>query len=114
MPNPAYPRPVVPLLIALIAGIVSGVWFPGLSLPACPVILLSIGAIGYALFRGKSYRMSPLFPLFALGYLPIQPYVAPRFPSHHVIHYADGQKREITGTIASPPIATNHRIRFVP
>lgn len=113
MPNPVYPRPVVPLLIALIAGIVSGTWLSGFPLPACLVVGISIGAIGYALFQGKSCGMSPLFLLFALGYLSIQPWVAPRFPSHHVIHYADGQKREITGTIDSPPIEANHRIRFV-
>ncbi|MEE8400274.1 MAG: DNA internalization-related competence protein ComEC/Rec2 [Desulfobacterales bacterium] len=113
MPTPVYPRPVVPLLIALIAGIVAGTWFPGFPLPVSLVAVVSIGSVGFALFRGRTGGMSPLILMTALGYLSIQPWIAPQFPAHHVIHYADRQMREITGSIATPPISANHRVRFV-
>ncbi|MFC1816651.1 ComEC/Rec2 family competence protein, partial [Thermodesulfobacteriota bacterium] len=66
------------------------------------------------------YRIKPKKPalilpavLFvALGYLSIQPWAAPRFPTDHVIHFADSHARQIVGSIESRPVESPHRLKF--
>ena len=55
----------------------------------------------------------PLFLFSSIGYLSIQPWVAPRFPDHHIRHLVDSETCNITGTILEEPVYIRNRTRFV-
>ena len=96
-----YSRPVIPLLLSMISGIVVGAWFPGHG--TWMVIVASVCAATLLFFIRKK-RTPKLFPLvlfIALGYLSIQPWIFPTFPSNHVIHFMDTHPWKITGVIVS-------------
>ena len=96
-----YSRPVIPLLLSMISGIVIGAWFPGYG--TWMIIVVSVGA-ATLLFFIRNKKTSALFPLvllIALGYLSIQPWVFPTFPSNHVIHFMDTHPWKITGVIVT-------------
>jgi competence protein ComEC len=120
-----YSRPVIPLLVSLMAGIASGVWLPGGNLCAQIVIpvasgLLLLGLLINLLFglrfgikQGKASAVIPLLLFISMGYLLVQPWVSPRFPTDHVVHYAGIRKWRIIGEIAQNPIIYKNRLRFV-
>ena len=96
-----YSRPVIPLLLSMISGIVVGAWFPGHG--TWMVIVASVCAATLLFFIRKK-RTPKLFPLvlfIALGYLSIQPWIFPTFPSNHVIHFMDTHPWKITGVIVT-------------
>jgi len=108
-----YPRPIIPLLIGMIAGIYLGYILPGHQLWG--YFLFGTAAFGLllALVKNKSVFISPIILFAALGYLGIQPWVSPKFSKHHIIHYADSRIRQIVGIIESPPVAMKNRLKFV-
>ncbi|MFO7558027.1 MAG: DNA internalization-related competence protein ComEC/Rec2 [Desulfobacterales bacterium] len=105
-------RPVIPLSLSFIAGILAGEKLPGhgllLFLPAFFFFFVTI----FQLVRKKSALFSPLLLFLCLGYLSIQPWTSPRFPENHIVHYADGRKRAIQGVIESEPVYKNYRLKF--
>ncbi len=108
-----YIRPAAALLAALAGGIAAGACLPGYLLPA----LFAAGAaalwgIGDAL-RRRGARLSPLVLFAALGYLSLQPWVAPRLPADHILHFADRQPWRITGTVDRAPVNRGGRCRFI-
>lgn len=106
-----YFRPLIPLLIALMIGIVLGANIPGQILSACSVALICVFII---ILRRESAAISPMLLLAAVGYLSIQPYVSPLFPDNHISRFADDKKDwEITGVIADEPVQNEKRIKFV-
>ncbi|MDP7417694.1 MAG: hypothetical protein QF888_06840, partial [Desulfobacterales bacterium] len=79
-----YSRPLIPLLICLIAGISFGFWFPGYRILTYVVVVVCLGlTIGRVRQRHTAFLFPLIFFLF-LGYLSIQPWAAPRFPSRHI------------------------------
>lgn len=56
---------------------------------------------------------SPVVLFFSLGYLSIQPWLAPDFPSTHVVHFADTHPWKVVGVIESPPAQSKNRIRCI-
>ncbi|MBW2201179.1 MAG: DNA internalization-related competence protein ComEC/Rec2, partial [Deltaproteobacteria bacterium] len=108
-----YARPVIPLLIALIAGIAFGSWFPGHKEWSYGVIFICSGFIGVKIFQRQPSVITPILLFIALGYLSIQPCRAPDFPSNHVTHYADTHPWKIVGIIDTPPQKSNHRLKFI-
>ncbi|HPA14923.1 MAG TPA: DNA internalization-related competence protein ComEC/Rec2 [Desulfobacterales bacterium] len=135
-----YFRPVIPLLISMILGIVFGSRLPGHGKWAygfvfcCACLILNsikpaeaAGNTSSKSFRpgfvplvlhtiarfGFIHSIPPLLLFFGLGYLCIQPYVDPKFPPNHVIHFADTHPWKIVGIIDSLPIKTENRTRFV-
>jgi competence protein ComEC len=110
---PFYHRPAIPLVLAMISGIVAGEVYPGVRLAAWCM------AAGGALFlvrlvlMEKRGAVSPLLLFFALGYLLIQPWAAPEFPPHHIRHAATGDKTIVTGVVISAPVVTRYRQRFI-
>ncbi len=48
----------------------------------------------------------------SLGYLSVQPWVSPRLPANHILHYTDTHRWDITGRIANAPRKINNRTRF--
>ena len=108
-----YYRPVIPLLIMLMAGIASGVWFPGHKLWAGLAVTLCAALILWAVIKQKSAFCSPLALFAAIGYLSIQPWLAPKFPPHHIIHFLDTYSWEIVGRIDNKPAKSGDRLRFI-
>jgi competence protein ComEC len=106
-------RPAIPLLIVLMGGILFGSEFKGLEFWVGAVVVLSAVCVLWHVFRRQSGVLFVLLLFFTLGYLSITPWLQPRFPAHHIIHYAGAKRWHITGKIDSQPQVTNNRIRFI-
>lgn len=116
-PDQIFFRPVIPLLIALIAGIITALHMPGQILFA-EKLLAGAGAavtlviVLFAMIFRKNLRFTPLALFFCLGYLSMAPWAMPSDDIHHVCHYADNHNRwQITGTVDTAPV--NQTYRFI-
>jgi competence protein ComEC len=108
-----YFRPGIPLLISLICGIVLGSAYKGGEFGAGTVLVVTAAWIGRQVYCRRGGAIFPMLFFAALGYLSIAPWVHPRFPANHVIHYAGSQRWEITGKIDSKPQHTRNRVRLI-
>ncbi len=108
-----YSRPIIPLLISMIFGIVSGSRFPGNSIWAYSIIFLCACLIVVQAVYKKNLSVLPLVIFFAFGYLLIQPWVAPKFPSNHIMHFTDNHRWKIVGVVDKNPVASNNRLRII-
>jgi competence protein ComEC len=108
-----YSRPLIPILIAMIAGIICGVGLPGYRIWAYAVLMISAGRIVWCIMRHKTDAYYPIILFFSLGYLSIQPWIDPKFPSNHIVHFADTRKWHIVGIIDSHPVKKDHRTSFI-
>ncbi len=108
-----YPRPILPLLFALSAGILLGGRCPGHAFPVWGGALLGLSLIIHALCRGAERRFGPLLLFLAFGYLSIQPWLAPSLPPRHVSRFAGGEVRRIIGRVENHPKEDKGRIKFV-
>jgi competence protein ComEC len=104
-----YFRPAIPLLFALISGIVAGYHFPGGKFPAAIIALVCSAALIYNITRSKTARLSPLFLFCCLGYLALLFWTAPSFSPGHIVHYQDNIPRRIEGTVSEEPVKRNRR-----
>jgi competence protein ComEC len=111
--NVFYARPVIAFLIAQITGIYLGSEFPGHLPWAATVAAICAGFIIIAVVRNRTARATPFLFFLTIGYLSLQPWVSPDFPSHHIIHYADSQRWDIVGVVDSRPFVINTRYKFV-
>ena len=108
-----YSRPLIPLLICLIAGISFGFWFPGHRILT---YVVAAACLGLAIGRIRQRHTACLFPLIFflfLGYLSIQPWAAPRFPSRHITQFLGNHKWKIVGVVDTTPARTVNRIKFI-
>ena len=112
MNNNIFFRPLIPLLIAFICGILLGSEFPGFEIWGAVVLFICVGFCLLLIYRSKSRFFAPFILFIALGYLAIQPWVTPRYPANHIIHYADTHRWDVVGRIDTRPQQTNKRIRF--
>ena len=108
-----YFRPVVPLLVFLMIGIWTGCHFPGQWILFWGFAVFGSGVLLFQIIRKKLGRIAPLLFFFTLGYLSIQPWISPRFPPHHIVHFKDAFVYKIKGTVAGKPIKEKTRIRFI-
>ncbi|MBU4463075.1 MAG: DNA internalization-related competence protein ComEC/Rec2 [Proteobacteria bacterium] len=108
-----YSRPIIPLLISMIFGIVSGSRFPGNAIWAYSTIFLCAGLIVFRIVYKKNLSVLPLVIFFAFGYLLIQPWVAPRFPSNHITHFTDNHRWKIIGVVDKNPATYNNRLKII-
>ncbi len=113
MSNNIYSRPVIPILVSLILGIACGLWLPGHKVYAYFVILVCTGLIVYFILQKKTVLILPAILFFAFGYLSLQPWVAPKFPSNHITNFLDLQKWRIVGLIDESPIINKDRLKFI-
>ncbi|OEU75497.1 MAG: hypothetical protein BA864_08980 [Desulfuromonadales bacterium C00003093] len=97
----------------MISGIVLGSWLPGYEILTYPAILLCSGIIIYNILHDKSPSFFSLIIFFALGYLLIQLWVAPRLPSSHITHFTDSGPWRITGEIDKNPSKNNNRLKLI-
>ena len=108
-----YSRPVFPLLFSIISGIALGAWFPRHDVWVVPVIILCSCLLFYDIVKKKIAFISPILLFSALGYLSIQPWVVPNFPSNHIIHFANSHPWKIVGIIDTKPIKYTNRLKFI-
>ncbi len=111
-PPQIYARPLIPLLLALMAGIVVGLWLPGLSslLVAVAIVFLIFLLI---LLKKQRVYLLPLFLFFTIGYWSLQSWTSPRLPANHVSHFVDGRPWHIIGTVDGHPERFPDRTRLV-
>lgn len=113
MAGKIYFRPFIPFLISMMIGIALGSWFPGHKVWACLAVFLSASLILYLIKQGKTAFISPLLLFLVIGYLSIQPWASPRFPSDHIIHFTDTDRWKIVGVIDRNPTEKGDRPRFI-
>lgn len=108
-------RPLIPLLFALMSGIVTAHCFPGHFKPALVACLLAATATGLCLSLKKPARLTPLLLFFALGYLCLSPWQITRHTSQHLNHLINENEKswQITGRIATEPVREGYRLKFI-
>ncbi len=107
-----YSRPIIPLLGALILGIVIGSWAPDQCLWALPGAMAGAAGIIYGIASHSTVRTAPIILFIIAGYLSIQPWVTTNPPSHHVSRFATFTVWNITGLLNSSPWIDNDRQKF--
>lgn len=112
MSNNIYFRPAIPLLISLICGILVGSVLAGYEIWAMAAAVVCAGLCLRQIVRKKNAGILPILLFVFLGYLSVQPWVSPRLPANHILHYTDTHRWDITGRIADAPRKINHRTRF--
>ncbi|MFZ2634615.1 MAG: DNA internalization-related competence protein ComEC/Rec2 [Desulfosalsimonadaceae bacterium] len=116
--NKAWFRPVIPLLLSFITGIIIALVVPIQCIWGqwVWVIFAAIPALGFiivAFVSGRNVRFSPLILFACLGYLAYSACVAGPENPNHIAHYADGRIRQIIGTIESDPIIQSYRKKCI-
>jgi competence protein ComEC len=106
-------RPFIPLLLAMISGIIFADMFPGYLTAAVILILVSIAGLILLFLKQVPSMMLCLVFFFSVGYIALQPWVSPRFPANHVIHLTDDRPYMITGIINETPVDRKHTTRFI-
>ncbi|MFO7964796.1 MAG: DNA internalization-related competence protein ComEC/Rec2 [Desulfobacterales bacterium] len=105
----SYYRPFIPLLFSFITGITTGAVLPDRDGWCLFFVIVAAIIVVYNVCRDKPAFISPLVLFAGLGYLSIQIWVSPNFPSHHVIQYADRIPRRITGNVVHVPAVNKSR-----
>lgn len=108
-----YHRPVIPLTVALMVGIVSGSAAPGFGGWALVLALACGASVARCLVRRTSAGVSPLLLFMALGYLSLQPWVDPRVPANHIRRFLDTGPWRIVGVVDGRPLEFESRTRLV-
>jgi competence protein ComEC len=108
-----YLRPIAVLLISLMGGIILGCHFPGYPIGTLGIVFFGAGYIGINLVRKKSVGLSPIILYVALGYIAIQPWVAPRFSAIHIQNFSEDTRWQIAGVVDSHPLEFSYLKKFV-
>ncbi|MCF8024038.1 MAG: DNA internalization-related competence protein ComEC/Rec2 [Desulfobacteraceae bacterium] len=107
-----YHRPLLPLLIAYIAGILPARYLPFYT-PVHVIAWAVLAAAGirlvFLLVRAKPALISPMVLFFTLGFLALSPWHPPYFPPENVSSYLDSGNVQISGTIAAPAEVESYR-----
>lgn len=112
MADTVHPRPLLPLAAALTLGLFLGDRFSGFAVSW-------IGAAGwlaaFVWIQRRPHRPVPvLLALFlVLGHQLIQPWTAPRFPPHHIVHRIGAGSVEVSGRVAAVLPPTRFGARFL-
>ena len=116
MIDKVYSRPIIPLLISMISGIALGDVVPGCRVWAYLLVSTAGGlilcSVVFKPFLKKDFLI-PIILFIALGYLLIQPWTSPDFPSNHIIHFTDSNKWKIVGTIDQSVEKIKYRQKFI-
>jgi competence protein ComEC len=107
-----YFRPLIPLLISLMIGILLGSRLAGFATAIGVPALVGAGILLIGLYRSKPAFCMPVLLFVCLGYLSIQPWLSPRLPAHHISHYTNTQRWDILGQIDNQPLQIKNRTRF--
>jgi competence protein ComEC len=108
-----YLRPIAALLISLMGGIVLGCQFPGHTIVTLGIGFVSAGFIGTHFIRKKAAGLSPIIFYVVLGYVAVQPWVAPHFSANHIQNFSDETRWQIAGMVDSNPVEFSYLKKFV-
>jgi len=108
-----YYRPVIPITLALTAGIILGERLPGYA-PAVVIILIAaVILLAVCLRRERSAGWTPLLAVIAAGYLAMAPWMSGAHGPDHVAHYLDTGYWRIQGSVIDPPAVRFDRERLL-
>jgi competence protein ComEC len=107
-----YARPLIPLLLALMAGMVVAFHVPNFSGVFLAILLFFFFLLLFVR-KGQKAQLLPIFLFFALGYWSLQSWISPRLPANHISHFVDGGRWHIIGTIDGAPQQFPERTRFI-
>ena len=113
MVSQIYLRPLAALLISLMGGIILGCRFPGHPGGMLTIGLAGAVFMGIHLVRKKNAGLSPLILYVALGYVAVQPWVAPRYSADHIQNFSDETRWQIAGVVDTHPVETAYLKKFV-
>jgi competence protein ComEC len=105
-------RPIVPLLVSIIIGILLGIRFPGKMFWASGLMIMAGAGTGWVIRKKGACLTTPLLLFIILGYLSIQPWVSPRFPPNHIIHHRDIRALQIEGRVETIDFVKENRTRL--
>lgn len=108
-----YYRPIIPLLLSMITGVLFGLYFPGYCLWAYVFASFCFLALFIKIIKKKSAVLLPIVLFVSLGYLSIQPWLYEKVSASHISYYADGVPLYISGQIIESPEIKNNRLSFV-
>ncbi|MDP2861237.1 MAG: DNA internalization-related competence protein ComEC/Rec2 [Desulfobacterales bacterium] len=108
-----YFRPLIPLLLSMIAGISCGLRFPWHSVWAYLAVTCCTGVLLIKIIRKKSALFLPLFLFFSLGYISIQPWFPEKLPASHIVNFTDTGSLNISGQVIESPEIRNKKLTFV-
>ena len=106
-----YARPLIPLLVAFMTGIVAGLWMPDISGMFFLVIATFLSSL-LLVWKRQKVVVIPLLFFFSLGYWSLQNWVAPRLPVNHVSHFVDEKPWHIIGIVDGLPERFPDRTRI--
>jgi len=113
MTGKIYSRPVIPILVSMILGLACGSWLPDHKVYAYFVIFVCVTLILYLILQRKTSLILSVILFFAFGYLSLQSWVVPKFPSNHVVNFLDSRKWRIVGLIDESPIIYQDRLKLI-
>lgn len=113
MNTPYFKRPVIPLLSAMVPGVLIGLEYPFFKKTAYCCVLICLARILLKIIRSKTAAASPPALFFLLGYLSILPYTTHHQKPGHIAFLADTGSLEISGTVHTTPRPAPHRVRFL-
>ncbi|MBW2366775.1 MAG: DNA internalization-related competence protein ComEC/Rec2 [Deltaproteobacteria bacterium] len=113
MQIPGFSRPLVPLLLSLIAGILIGNNFREFGTWAIIVVCAGAGISLFSAIFKRNIPVGLIIFFIGLGYLLIHPWVAPNFPEHHIFRFAGNKFQTITGTILTLPVKRGYGTTFI-
>jgi competence protein ComEC len=106
-------RPLVPVALALLTGILAGALLPGYVRAAAALFVLFAAQIVRYGHGRRSALFAPLLLCAAAGYLSIQPWLGRELPADHVGRYAGQGKWEVGGRVDIPPQGPPMRPHFI-
>ena len=108
-----FDRPVIPITLALIVGIVLGDALPGFAVFVTAVFLATAIWLAVCIHKDRPACWSPLLAAMAAGYLSLMPWVSPVHGLNHVTHFLDRGHWRVRATVVDGPMTRLGRTRFV-
>lgn len=108
-----FDRPVIPLVLSLIVGIIIADVRPGFHIACLAILMGAMIRVVYCLFRQRSSVWAPLIAAMAAGYLSLMPWLAPRHSPTHVTRFLDSGRWQIRARVVDQPVYRLGRTRFV-
>ena len=94
-----YRRPLIPVAIALAAGIMAGGAWPGRLDLVLVVGGLALARVVYAWHHHRSACLAPHLLMGLLGYALISPWLPAELPANHIAHYTDSRRWQVEGIV---------------
>ncbi|PID39264.1 MAG: DNA internalization-related competence protein ComEC/Rec2 [Proteobacteria bacterium] len=106
-------RPIIPVTLALMEGILLGERFAGAQMPVVTIAVAIFVWVAVRLSRRSPGILLPLLLCMCAGYLSIQPWVVPDRHVDHVIHFLNSGRWQVAGEVDDSPLVRGGRTRLV-